>query len=398
MRRRLFFFSALFALAASGVRAERVNFCADIDTALAAAPSEKERSWLQDWRRACRLPTDDLTPSRALTLLRGEPLAVERDRDALTIVARTDGDEARLCCTFQERMTRLGASDLWALRYRLDRLDEAMIFLVPPSDYGRSSLTPLTWRGPKAPEAPQPAEKLSGEIIRKDVRSEALGETRRVEIYLPKDYKAAPNLHVLLVADGLGKAPYLVERLVEAGALPPFAMIGLPSGREGVIETPANKGITDLRAADYLPWRDKAHDRFRRHQRFVVDELLPALRKDYGLPAEAARIAVSGHSNGAVFALFTALDRPGAVGAAIVNSAGSDGSAFARGRACPCARFFLSAGLYEPGFSHWTRRYAESLAASGYDVAYKNYVAGHAQDQWDVALIDGLKALFGGGE
>lgn len=405
LKRVCSFLVLLFLAFASGAAGAAISTCNKTDAMLAGNIHEETRRRLEDEQRICALPVDDITPATALTLLKGEDLAVAREKDAFTVVARSTPDKTHLCCTFQTKMSRIGETDLYAARFRAARLDEAMIMLVPPSWLGRPSANGgrigLSWRGPKAPVDPTPTDpstfeekfkKLSREIVYKEFWSDALGETRRVLVYLPANYKQAPELRVLIVADGLGAEPILLEEEVRAGRYPPFVMIGLPSGQGGIVEDRAALGIGDLRVADYLPASDKNHRRFDRHLTFVVDELLPALRKEYDLPAGPRATLVAGRSNGAVFALFAALRRPDQIGAALVLSQGVTPAE--PGPESPRARFFLSAGLYEPSFLRTTRKSAEILSAAGYDASFTEYVAGHAPDQWDVALIDGLKALF----
>lgn len=398
--RGIVFFGLLILAFASGAARAAISPCNEIDAMLAGDISEEKRSRLEDEQRICALPVDDITPAGALTLLKGDDLAIEREGDAFTVVARTTPDSTYLCCTFYTEMSRIGETDLYAARFRAARLDEAMIMLAPPSSLNKPGMNFLTWRGPKAPAAPPMFEVwLSfdislGKVIRKEFWSEALGETRRVDIYLPAGYKRAPELHVLILADGLATNPDALENEARAGRFPPFVVIGLPSGQDGIVEDRSALGIDDLRAADYLPGYDETHSRFDKHLTFVIDELLPALREEYGLPADSDATAVSGMSNGAVFALFAALRRPDAIGAALVLSEGWSRKPAEPGPESPRARFFLSAGVYEPGFLNSTRRSAEILAAAGYNASFTEYVAGHAPDQWAVALFDGIKALF----
>lgn len=393
MVKRGFGFIVLLILAfASSAACAAISPCNEVDAMLAGDIPEETRTRLEDEQRICALSVDDITPAGALTLLKGDDLAVKREGDAFTVVARSTPDKTHLCCTFQTEMSRIGETDRYAARFRAARLDEAMIMLFPPAGFGKPNMKPMEWRGPNAQIDPLPAEELSGEIIEKEVKSEALRETRRIQIYLPADYKRASGLRVLLVADGLGKEPYIVEKGISEGRYPPFVMIGLPSGQDGIVEDRSALGIGDLRAADYLPGADENHERFDRHLTFVLDELLPALRKEYDLPAGPDATVVAGKSNGAVFALFAALRRPDEIGAALVLSQGVIPAE--PGPESPRARFFFSAGLYEHGFLRTTRKSAEILSAAGYDASFTEYVAGHAPDQWDVALIDGLKALF----
>lgn len=397
LKRGCGFFVLLITFAGGAAQAGQVASCKEVDAMLAGDIPEEARSRLEDEQRICALPVDDITPAGALTFLKGDDLAVERKGDAFTVVARSTPDRTHLCCTFQTEMSRIGETDLYAARFRAARLDEAMIMLVPPSGSSQPGMKVLFWRGPKAPAAPQAVEmeKLSGEIVQKEFWSEALGETRRVLVYLPADYKRASDLHVLILADGLVTNLNALENEVRAGRFPPFAMIGLPSGQEGIVEDRSALGIDDLRAADYLPGYVEKHERFDRHLTFVLDELLPALREEYDLPAGPDAIVVAGLSNGAVFALFAALRRPDAIGAALVISHGWPQKPAEPGPEGARARFFLSAGLYEPATLRAARRSAGILSAAGYDASFTEYVAGHAPDQWDVALIDGLNALFG---
>lgn len=369
-------------------------FCAEVEAALAQDLPPEHRAMWEDGLSVCRLPHDDLTPAGALTMLQGEEIALSVDDDVVTVVARHDGEEFRLCCSLQGEMTRFPGTDSWAVRHRLERIDEAVLFFILLVRAAENPhWKPLTWRGPAAAPEPETVEALAGERIDREFWSEALGETRRVEIYLPSEHPEG----VLIAADGLGKVPYIVERDVRDGRYGALAIIGLPSGERGIVEDRSALGVPDLRAADYMPGWDSEHDRFNRHQVFVFDELLSALRNEFGLP-DAARTIVSGQSAGATFALFAALDRPEHVGAAIVNSPSRGTRAVEPDEDGAQARYFISGGLYEPYFRDSARRAARILREAGYDVTHREFAAGHAPDQWDIALLEGLRALLGARE
>ena len=226
--------------------------------------------------------------------------------------------------------------------------------------------------------------------------SPQLDETRRIKVYLPLDHSPAEDWPVLFLADGI-MVDYVarwVEPMIQSGAIPRMVLVGLLSGQPGIVEDRSDVS-RDLRAADYLPNRTQdAPHRFRQHLDFVTETVLPWAQKTHGAGRNGEKIAVTGFSNGGVFALHAGYRRPGVFDLAIVQSPGVGTIKEANEAPTRATEFWISAGAQEPHFLISAIQSAEALEAAGYVVRQRTYIAGHAMDQWDQGLSDALQSAF----
>jgi enterochelin esterase-like enzyme len=294
--------------------------------------------------------------------------------------------------TLRGGFERLGSSPFAAVRFRLADIDSALvsIFLLDSESVSQ----PPVWRGPDAPPAPQPKRELSGRVFDRTLRSEALEETRRLTIYLPPGHRSGGDHAAVFLADGgsVNYYAYLVEPLIDQGALPPLVMIGANSGQEGIVEDRSSLG-GDIRGLDYLPGFQGDAERFPRHMRFFSEELTALAVREYGVTRDPARRVVAGQSNGGAFAFWAAYQHPDVFGNAIVSSQAYrpvEDIALTPTR----ARFYMNAGLYEQPMLRTTRRTAAALRAHGFEVVFDELPAGHAPDQTEVMLLDRLQRIF----
>lgn len=349
----------------------------------------------------CRLSVADVNEGTARAALSGEPLAIVRDGDRLTVFAEADGEAARVCCSLQGDMERIGETNLWVARYRLARLDEAAIRLIPPTwlaDGRRFSMDDaISWRGPEAPPHPQFNETVEGQRFERTLWSEHLQETRRIIIYLPPGHDPSRSYPALFMADG-GSAAVLApmwERMFEDGVIPPIVVVGAASGQSGIVEDRSSLGIQDFRAADYLPGFEEGANRFENHLRFFSEELVAYAVREFGVTTDPTRRAVSGFSNGGTFALAAGLRRPDVFGVAIPLSPAwrlsPDDFAARPAR----ARFLMSAGLYESGRWSTASAHAATLREHGYDVDFQTPAMGHDRIQEELMLARYLPVAFG---
>jgi len=359
------------------------------------------------WCDRLALPTDDLeiagriAASRGVCYLREQPsvgeaesmlgsrpIAISRDGDILTIVARSHAGPARICCSLQATLGAIGP-DLYGNRFLLQGLDSGILRLMLSSIEGSR----LEYRGPHAPIQPARAKDLAGSLKERTVWSAHLREARKVTIYLPPSHSAGRSYPLLVLADGQWLRSYakFLDPLILAGQLPGLVMVGVHSGSAAVIGGAPPDLPRDLRGLEYLP--EEAPERFAAHLRFVADEIVPmAVAELSADPAAAGRI-VFGASNGGAFAVNAALRRPDIFGAAIALSFGRrpvvEQTAPPNG-----ARFYLSAGLYEPAFRFSTIWSADALRSAGYVVWHEEAPGGHDQSVWEPQLVAFLQAAL----
>jgi enterochelin esterase-like enzyme len=328
-------------------------------------------------------------------------------------------------------LERLDGGDLWRRTYRIHRDLRTTYFVLPdppdeldftPELFRRLELDPLnprTWESPADEEDPEwgfatvrslleapGAEPQAWVDVGLDVprgttelhrvRSEILGNERRVWVSTPPGYDPGKPHGLLVAFDGwayvnLVPTPAILDNLLAAGRIPPLVAI-LPDSLD-----------QETRNLE-LP----CHEPF---LRFLTDELLPWAREGWGIRARPDRTIVAGSSFGGLAAVFVAFERPDVFGAAISQS-GSFGWGAEGGREHEWltnrieergrrpVRFWLTIGLLEdserpgggPSGLESNRRLRDVLLGKGYVVDYSEYAGGHDYVCWRGSLADALVA------
>lgn len=326
------------------------------------------------------------------------------------------------------RLARLEGTDLWYKTFRVDTdvrtpdwfsPDDTLLPYYDERDWAARSrdwvADPLNpYRVPEFPPAsvlvmpdapPQPWSAArpgvpAGEIREHVVPSAILGGERTVWVYTPPAQTAVTGpSHLLLLFDGSAyrtmlPTPTILDNLLAARRLAPLGAV--------FVHHPDRWRDLDL-APDFVD--------------FLAEELLPWLRREYEVRAEAARTVVGGSSLGGLAAAFAALRRPDLFGTVLSQS-----GAFYRQRAgdpdCMWlpryvavsprvpVRFALSAGRLEtwpttdghaPSLLSGNRRMRDALRAKGYEVQYREFAGGHDYHCWEGVLPEQLLALIGDG-
>ena len=255
--------------------------------------------------------------------------------------------------------------------------------------------------GPDAPPNAHAAarpEVPRGTVRMERVRSELLGNERRVWLYLPPghDPEAAPY-PLLVVFDGLAyltlvPTPTILDNLVAEGAIPPLVAL-LVDSLDG-----------DTRMRELC-----CDDAF---VAALCDQLLPWARREGNATRDPRRTIAAGSSAGGLAAAFTALRRPDVVGNVLSQSgafwwARDDEAEWLTNRYAESpplpVRFSLDAGLLEnqeplsapgtPSILDANRHLRDVLVERGYEVSHAEFCGGHDYLCWQVSLADGLRAL-----
>ena len=165
-------------------------------------------------------------------------------------------------------------------------------------------------------------------LVRHDVKSLYLGETRRITIWLPPGSRRHLGRHrypVLYLNDGQNlfeperafagntwRAAEIAEHLVRQGRIPPILLVGIDHGEV-------------RRAREYLPVEDERNPFARRplgreYAEFVTREVLPFVARTYPVLTGTATTGFGGSSYGALSALYTTLVKPGIFGRLLLES------------------------------------------------------------------------------
>lgn len=331
-----------------------------------------------------------------------EALLGERDwvgwvsGDALTMVARRRGETlGRLCCAIQKPVEPVPDSDLVGITVRIPRVDEALLDVALLRE--DSSREPDVFRGIRAPVAPARARPLQGRTTFHEIDSAALGERRRITVYVPPDVPEGTRLSVIYLADG---APTSYAQILEAAAQErrsrPAIIVGIPHA-PGPATGCAQAGHCDRRNLEYLPHFSAEgsgpSSPFGRHLRFVTDEVIPLVERTYPASARREHRITSGFSSGAVWAVSAAARRPDLFGNVLAMSPGGQGSV-QDAALLNNTRVYLGAGLFEPSFLRSTRARADLAKQAGAQVQFREMVAGHSQGMWEILFAEGIEWLL----
>jgi len=145
----------------------------------------------------------------------------------------------------------------------------------------------------------------------KDVPSAFLGPTRHVEIWLPPGYDDSTSTRypVLYMHDGQNLfdpriantgvdwgVDEAVVRLVGRGVIPPIIVVGVWS--------------TGSRGQEYSPWHDAP-----KYARFLIEELMPRVNREFRTRTGRANTAVMGSSMGGLLSFYLVTHHPDVFGA-----------------------------------------------------------------------------------
>jgi enterochelin esterase-like enzyme len=345
----------------------------------------------------CALGIDDLTASIAKKRLQGETFRFDVSGDEVTLLAHSAEPYVDVCCSMQFPMTRLDDSNFWAARRRLGGIDRAMLSLFVVKAERSPIEGILTYRGANAPADPTQVahSELAGQLLDRELASGALGETRRLNVYLPPGWSRERTWPAVFLADNSASvyAP-LVEAMILAGRIEPIVLISAESGDPAVVGIAPTQYGADLRSAEYIRERDGAGDRFDRHMEFFAVELTRYAVEEFAVSARREDHAVAGFSSGGVFALWAGLLHPEVYAFAIPMSPGIAPIAANDLTTGVRARFRFAGGLYEPSFLETAKAAEAVLKLGGYDASGLYLSAGHDPEQWRIVMHAALLEIF----
>jgi enterochelin esterase-like enzyme len=215
------------------------------------------------------------------------------------------------------------------------------------------------------------------------LRGSSLRETRGLTIFLPKGYRPGRSIPAVFCADGqaVGGLSANVAAAIEAGSIPPTALVGVDS-------------CSEKRAQEYICGVNKAL--FEAHERFFVEEVPQWLDAELGISLEREACGVFGFSNGGEFAVSMGVRHRDKFGVLIAFSVppGREKMAGSEFAAKPVPRYYLAAGTKEGRFKKTTRAIAGTLERHGLTHEYQEREAGHDFDFWAAELPQAIRWAF----
>ena len=181
------------------------------------------------------------------------------------------------------------------------------------------------YRSRKLPPGGKPrGGTLSGDIRSHKVRSETLGQKRKILIYLPPDYETEPNKNYPVVYAQDGQSLFDERTAIHHSewGMDEAAEANIKEGKMDsvIIVAVSNGGSGEARKTDYTPASDQRYGggQADTYLEFLTDELKPMVDATYRTKPGPESTAVLGSSLGGLFSLHAGLSAPetfGLVGA-----------------------------------------------------------------------------------
>jgi len=308
---------------------------------------------------------------------------------------------------------RLEGSDLWYLTLELPERSrvEYKIEVVRGDDQAllEDPLNPLKTRDPfgtnsvvqgngyVTPDWVQhDPEARPGTLEELLVPSEGLGRDAHVTLYLPARFRRTRRYPLLLVHDGgdflaYGGMKTVLDNLFHRNDVAEMLVAFLRPG-ERLLEYADHPG----------------------HTKFLVEELVPRLERDWPLVGDPAERGLMGASFGAVASLAAAVRHPGYFGRLLLLSGSFAFTDIGPSRRGPAfepvvnfvnafrqrptrvsERLFMSCGTYE-SLIYENRSMMPLFQSTGMEVRYVEARDGHNWENWRDRLREGLSWLFPG--
>ncbi|MDF2723373.1 MAG: enterochelin esterase [Paenibacillus sp.] len=232
-------------------------------------------------------------------------------------------------------------------------------------------------------------------IVREEIASNVLGETRSVRIFLPPGYNELLSYPVLYCQDGedffnFGRVATQMTKLILDEGLEPVIIVGVDVDKK-------------VRSDEYAP----SGSRFADYCRFFAEELVPYIEARYPARRERSARVIAGDSLGGTVSLHIALDYPELFNRVLALS----GAFFADTRDriavesdLSWLQLYMLVGLQETAvdtsrgifdFIEENRRTLELLEARDTDLHYEEKDGKHIWGFWQKELPTSLRLFFG---
>jgi enterochelin esterase-like enzyme len=201
-------------------------------------------------------------------------------------------------------------------------------------------------------------------------RSQVFPDTERDWwVYVPAQYRAGTPANVMVFQDGhdyvktngTWRVPIVFDNLIHEGAMPVTIAILINPGHNGTYK-PQNPWRVSNRSFEYDSLTDA-------YARFLLEEILPTVAKEYTLTDDPAGRAICGASSGGICSFTVAWERPDAF-RKVLSTIGSFVNLIRKTDPKPL-RVFLQDGVndLDNPFGHWPTANRKMEAA----LRYMNY-------------------------
>lgn len=216
------------------------------------------------------------------------------------------------------------------------------------------------------------------------------GTTRRVSLYVPAQYRKESPAALMVFQDGerfrdvqgRWRVPVVFDNLIASGEMPPTIAVFIDPGHDKTTEMKNNRASN--RSFEY----DSLGDRY---ARFLLEEILPEVRRKYTVSDDPNLLAIGGSSSGAICAFNAAWERPdvfrrvySSVGSFTNLRGGSVYPSLVRKTEPKPIRVYMAdtSGDIDNQFGSWpwaNQQMAAALKYMGYDVQF-DWAEGYAHN------------------
>jgi enterochelin esterase-like enzyme len=256
------------------------------------------------------------------------------------------------------------------------------------------------YAGPAEIVQAEPAKR--GTIVEHDFASKLMGNTRKVRVYLPANFKQARVAELVQSVGGesvnrdLGFAgTHPVVFVQDGGEYLTLASMA------NVLDNLIARGVIPQVVGVFIDPMDRNYEYYLNstYERMIIEEVVPFIRQTYDVSRAPAKNAIIGASLGGEISVMIAVDHP-----EVFGKCGSQSGAFAiedhqlinmvtRSAGKP-VDIYLDCGTFE-GLLGSNRAMRDALAAKGYRLRYQEFNEGHSWGNWR-AHIDDMLVFFWG--
>lgn len=231
------------------------------------------------------------------------------------------------------------------------------------------------------------------------------GTTREWSVYVPAQYKASEPAALMVFQDGLRmqsesrwRVPIVFDNLIARGDMPPTIAVFINPGHD--MSKPRRKGKHSNRSFEY----DGLGDRY---SKFLLEEIIPEIKKTYSISDDPNMHAIGGSSSGAICAFTAAWERAdyfskvySSVGSFTHLRGGNIYPALVRKTEPKAIRVYMAdtSGDVDNAYGSWwwaNQRMAAALKYMGYDVRFDQAEGfAHNSDYGSSRFPDAMKWLW----
>ncbi|MEM6629564.1 MAG: alpha/beta hydrolase-fold protein [Bacteroidota bacterium] len=233
------------------------------------------------------------------------------------------------------------------------------------------------------------------------------GIHREYYLYIPAQYDPTQPAalmvfqdgHAYVKADGHFRVPIVFDNLIHQGEMPITIGLFINPGHNS-LDFPENRWRASNRSWEY----DELGDRY---VRFLIEELIPEINKEYNLTEDREMRAICGISSGGICAFTAAWERPdyfhkvmSHIGSFTDIRGGHVYPSLVRKHAPKDIKVYLQDGSNDLNnrFGNWwlaNQQMASSLGFRGYEFQFIEGDGGHDGNHGGAILPDGLRWLWG---